>query len=325
MTSRRHLSTLVLIWSLVGIAAIVGGWLAVAGRLPDPIAVHWSGMEPDGSLSQIGWLAVMLGMLALGGLIAGIAVASTPDWGYRATRRGFLAGILAWGGFTLGVHASVLLANLDNFYWQDARTSLLAIPLVLIPSAIGFLAGWFLAGNSDQPRKSTPIPSVTLDSGDRAAWATRVAVKWARYAFIAVAVLTVVTAALAGAGFAQVPWVTPIALAIVSAAGVTLTSISISIGARGVMVRFGVIGWPVWRIKLSDIDSASVEDRQALEVGGWGLRITPYGTALMLRSGECLVIKRHRKKNVFISVDDAASAAALLNALVERDAVAAGN
>lgn len=322
MTSRRSLSTLVLIWSVVGIAALVGGWLAVADRLPDPLAVHWSGVSPDRSMSQIGWLAVVLGILVLGAAVAGGALATTPDWGYRATRRAFLAGLLAWGGFALGLQATVLIANLDVTDWQDARTSLTALPLILVPSAIGFAAGWLLAGSVDKPRQTAELPSITLGSGDRAAWATRVSARWATYSFIGVAVLTVVTAALAVAGFGQVPWITPVALALVSVAGITMTSVSISIGARGVTIRFGVIGWPVWRIKLSDIAGASVEDRQALEVGGWGFRVTPYGTALMLRSGECLVIERHGKKNVFLSVDDAASAAALLNALVERDSAA---
>lgn len=50
-------------------------------------------------------------------------------------------------------------------------------------------------------------------------------------------------------------------------------------------------------------------------MGGWGYRLSGLGTTVMLRRGECLVIRPRQGAEFAVSVDDAERGAALLNTL----------
>ncbi|MEI5099387.1 hypothetical protein RB200_13260 [Streptomyces sp. PmtG] len=83
---------------------------------------------------------------------------------------------------------------------------------------------------------------------------------------------------------------------------------------QGLEVAFGPLGWPVRRWAPGAIEAAYAEHRTPAQVGGWGYRLSGLGTTVMLRGGECLVI-RAKGKDFAVSVDDAERGAALLNAL----------
>jgi len=54
------------------------------------------------------------------------------------------------------------------------------------------------------------------------------------------------------------------------------------------------------------------------QFGGWGLRWGPAGFGVVLRTGEGIEVRRRSGKTLTVTVDDAATGAALLNALVAR-------
>lgn len=320
MTSQRFLAAFAAAWSAVTAVGLVVSWLLLVDLMPDPLAIHWGpdGVA-DGSISAVGWLVAILGAWLLGVVLGAVALKTTPDWGHRATRRAYLVALLGWSGFVAGLHASVLNANLGAQTWSQASTSPMAVALIFVPTTIAGTIGWFAAGSRDRPRAELDVPATSVAVGDRVTWGGRVVAKWALWTSVGCFVLAVITAGLTSAAVGEIPWPVPVALAVTAVAGVGLTSFTILIGAQGVLIRFGVLGWPAWRIPLDRIEGASVQDRHALEVGGWGLRVTPHGTAIMLRTGECLVIKRQGRKNLYVSVDDAASAAGVLNGLLERE------
>ncbi|GAA2769570.1 hypothetical protein [Nonomuraea dietziae] len=99
-------------------------------------------------------------------------------------------------------------------------------------------------------------------------------------------------------------------------AGLLTSSATVRITQDGVAMGFGPLGWPVRRIRLSKIESAWSEVRHPSQVGGWGLRGVPGMAAIMLRGGDCLVLRYHSGGQLVVSIDDAARGAALLNALL---------
>ncbi|MEU7854572.1 hypothetical protein [Nonomuraea sp. NPDC049141] len=66
------------------------------------------------------------------------------------------------------------------------------------------------------------------------------------------------------------------------------------------------------------------EVRYPSQVGGWGIRGLPGSATIMLRGGECLIIRYRSGGQLAVSVDDAERGAALINALIaERPPVGA--
>lgn len=105
----------------------------------------------------------------------------------------------------------------------------------------------------------------------------------------------------------------PFALASVLVFG--FASVQARVTERGLEVAFGSLGWPARRWPTDAIAAARVEARTPAQVGGWGYRLSGLGTTVMLRSGECLVIRTHTGKDFAVSVDDAERGAALLDSL----------
>jgi hypothetical protein len=82
-----------------------------------------------------------------------------------------------------------------------------------------------------------------------------------------------------------------------------------------------LLGWPAFRAPIGDI--ARVEVREIApfaEWGGWGTRWIPgRGVGIVMRTGEGLVVTRRDGRLFALTVDDAATAAALLTASVRRN------
>ncbi|MGW2544608.1 hypothetical protein ACWC5I_27960, partial [Kitasatospora sp. NPDC001574] len=70
----------------------------------------------------------------------------------------------------------------------------------------------------------------------------------------------------------------------------------------------------------TDVAAARMERHTPAQVGGWGYRLSGLGTTVMLRRGECLVVRPHRGVEFAVSVDDAERGAALLNTVAARRA-----
>ncbi len=321
MTSQGR-ATIALIWGAFVTAVLVAVPLTLRGRLPDPLATHWErGGIPDGHMS---FGASLLFILLIWGVtwlvLLGLAFRGTA----LSTRlgRAYWCGVLfGWSVLVLGLQASTLSANLDVTDWRRAVLPVWQVVTVTgCATVAGVLAGLLGRGGPDPRRNPSTPPAMRLRPGQRAVWVSRTTNPWlvglCVAALTGAVVLTVLAATGALPGAAR--WTGLVVLVPLVVLGLGTSSIGVRIDADGLRVGFGPLGRPAWRVPVAEIESAWVETRSPMEVGGWGLRGLPGvgRTTLMLRGGECLVIRRATGAEFAISIDDAEHGAALLNAYV---------
>ncbi|MBF8192674.1 DUF1648 domain-containing protein [Nonomuraea sp. K274] len=309
------------VWGLVATAALVLLPLAVRDRLPDPMATHWGpGGGADGSMpfaasvvmSVLLWVVPWLVLLAMA--VRGRALVRRLGRMYWCGTAGFMS------VFAIGIGGITLLANLDAPDWTRARLAGWHVIAVILAAALAAVAAGYLGrGEPDQPSpEGEQPPRLRLRAGERTVWVSRVANPW----LVAVAVATVacvgvlVVLGLIGVMPGPVAVVALPVLVVLLVIGVMSASVTVRAGDDGVAIGFGPLGWPVRRIRLSSIDSAYSEVRQPSQVGGWGFRGLPGSATIMLRGGECLIIRYRSGGQLAISIDDAARGASLINALI---------
>ncbi|MFE7194818.1 DUF1648 domain-containing protein [Kitasatospora sp. NPDC057541] len=303
---------------VLGVLVLLLGlpWIA-RGRLPEPVATHWSGAHPDNSSS----LTVAV-LFPAGVWVAGAAAAEVARWRGGEQARLWSAVATAFGGALLtGIQASIVSANLDRPSWQEARPVGAEVALVLAAAVAAGLVAWCLArrgGPAPRPVTAAERPQLELPDGQRAVWLSRAANPWLGL-LAAVTGLGAAGSALAGfAGLGSPAWAATVPLAVVALAGATCSSVRARVTERGLTVAFGPLGRPSRHWAPEQIASAWAEQRSPAQVGGWGYRMSGLGTTVMLRRGECLVIRPRSGADFAVSVDDAERGAALLNAVAAR-------
>ncbi|MFE2165054.1 DUF1648 domain-containing protein [Streptomyces sp. NPDC059447] len=300
---------------VVGIAALLVALpLAASGRLPERVATHWGGFSgpPDGSMPL--WAAALFPALIW--VVLALAVGIGARW-TGAARGGWAAGALLSGGVLLaGAQASIVRANLDHEDWRQAESATGWVVVVLVAAASAALGG-VLVGRRRAAGPQEPAvdgPSMDIPSGERLVWLSRASNAWLQL-IAAVAGLVAVAGGLAGlGGLMGSEWLLVAPFALASLLTLAFSSVRARVTGQGLEVAFGPLGRPVRRWAAEDIESAWVEERTAARVGGWGYRLSGLGTTVMLRGGECLVV-RSKGKDFAVSVDDAERGAALLNSL----------
>jgi len=98
-----------------------------------------------------------------------------------------------------------------------------------------------------------------------------------------------------------------------------MSSAVVRVDSSGVTIRSS-LGWPRTWVPLDEIVRADVtEVRPLRDFGGWGWRVGRKGrVGVALRRGEALLIERTGGRSVVVTVDDAATAAGLVNVLADR-------
>ncbi|MGI5484858.1 DUF1648 domain-containing protein [Streptomyces lavendofoliae] len=304
-------------WSAGILVLLVGMPLVASGRLPERLATHWAGASGDPDSSMPLWAAALFPALAWVAVVAGVVAASRwTDSGSGGAVQGWTSVTLVTGGILLaGGQASVVRANLDRTDWRRAGSVTGWIVLTLIVSTTAGLVAWLVTRRgAAAPRAATDGPSMDLPAGQRLVWLSRTS-NWWLHGISAVTGLVAIAAALAAAcGLTDLQWalITPLTLASVLVLG--CASVQARVSEGGLEVSFGPFGWPTRHWAAEEIELARAEHRTPAQVGGWGYRLSGLGTTVMLRGGECLVI-RAKGKDFALSVDDAERGAALLNSL----------
>ncbi|MFD7507021.1 DUF1648 domain-containing protein [Streptomyces sp. NPDC059850] len=300
-------------------AAVLAVFAALRDRLPDRLATHFGpGGQADGFTGLGAFLPVVTTLLLLPGLIAAaLALRSRTALGAQRWLVATGYGTAAMLGYAhivmLGVNASAARAADVAFpLWH------LAVSLA-VAGAVGWV-GWLLAGRDAAPAGEPGEeigPRLPLRKDEAAVWTRGVgspvlAVLGAGTTLLGV-VLAVATDATAAAVL--------IATGLISAA---LCRCRVTVDRRGLSVAPWFAPRPRLRISLGRIEEATSRDARALTLGGWGYRIQPGRRALVLRSGDALFLRLVTGKEFVVTVDDAATAAALLNTLVERGRTTTG-
>lgn len=321
-------------WSAVGwglgiLALLVALPLAASGRLPDRLATHWSfgSARPDSSMPF--WAAALFPGL-IWSVLASVVVlamrrAEAEAGSETGSEAGAGGGVSGWavaglgsGGVTLlGAQVSIIRANLDRTDWRQAGSVTGGVVATLVVAAAVGAAGLLAERRaSGAPRPASGGPTLEIPAGQRVVWLARASNSWlhALAALTGLLAIGVVVAALAGlTGRPSLSAAAPLALGSVLILG--CSSVRARVSEQGLDVSFGPLGWPTRHWAAEDVESAHVESRRPLQVGGWGYRLSGRGTTVMLRGGECLVIRPSKGREFAVSVDDAERGAALLNSL----------
>ncbi|MEV0149927.1 MULTISPECIES: hypothetical protein [unclassified Nonomuraea] len=319
MTPRKSAT----LWGLLVSAVLAAAPLAVRDRLPDPIATHWSGgSAPDGAMPLAVSATASVALWSV--LWVTLAVVAPMAQERRNGRAGWWGALAGDAVLFLGMSGTTLSANLDAASWTEARLSGWQAAVVVGASlAVGVLTGYLRRGETDPPSagESAP-PSLRLQAGRRVVWIGRAGNRWLAAVTVAAGAALCVLAVLVLLGLADGGSARALpGLGIALAVGLFTSSLTARVTEDGLAIGLGPLGWPVRRIRLDAIERAWSETRSPVEVGGWGFRGLPGSATIMLRGGECLVVRYRSGGRLAISVDDAGRGASLINALIAERAL----
>jgi lysylphosphatidylglycerol synthetase-like protein (DUF2156 family) len=149
--------------------------------------------------------------------------------------------------------------------------------------------------------------------GERGAWTSRAYLAWwLPLVLVAIGAVLVVSARSAVGAL-------PAALLVL--VYLAFGWIRVSVDARGLRIRYGLLPRPVTSVPLDDIRRAERIDLRPLEWGGWGYRGSRRAfrrAAVVLRSGDAIKLQLTDGSELAVTVDDAATGAALLADLIAR-------
>jgi len=314
-------AVLPLVIAAVGVALVVT-WIP---QLPDPLAVHWNGSGDADGFGSIGELLLIPGLIVPAFAVGLTAAALFAGEGAHPR---LLVGVsLALAVFlTVGTTGSVALQR----GLADARDTPSIVPWMLVGGAVALVLAVPAALLAPRAR---PIgtgeehnpPSMSLAADERVlftrATGIRGAVGWAVVGGVVVLFGISISGVVSGGeGTSALVW-------LVATAALTLLVLTsafwwrVRLTGAGLLVR-SVLGLPRFTVPIGEIVAARVVEVAALaQYGGWGLRGGPgRRTGVILRSGEALEVQRRSRRTLVVTVDDATTAAALLNGLVDRRA-----
>lgn len=280
-------------------------------RLPETLPIHWSGLgRPDNFWTTTLTWTTLFALTVVAGVLAVIAAAvSGRD---PATTRGLfgLAGGIA--GLFAGIWLASVSATLASGNPAEAR---LGWRVLLIVAGLAWSAVVYAVAGAASARPAPP-PSrsegLGLAPGERAAWVTVLRSRL----LVTVPIVAAVFVAVVAATINPFVW---IVLPLIAAMLALFAQVRVTVDHRGLRLVAGLLGLPFKRIRLAEITSASAQHIDPPRWGGWGYRVIPGRSALVLRSGPGLVIELRDGRLFAITLDDPGTPAALLASLREQD------
>ncbi|MHB1064224.1 MAG: DUF1648 domain-containing protein [Georgenia sp.] len=301
----------------LGAGLLVRSWLP---RLPDEVALHWGidGVDRVGPVSEL-----LITTAALGGLgFVVLAVLAVSVGRTALTRRMVLALATGTAVFFAGLLLTQAWTQLDLADpWQAPSPDLPLIVVTVLAVGAGALAG-ALAGRDPELPADAPLPADAarsdLGAQERAVWTQQVAAGSRRHRWGWLGLALYVTGALALSILTQMWFGAVIMLALVPLM-LTMLVWDVRVDAAGLTVR-GRLGWPRQYVPAAEILRADVAEISPFrQFGGWGLRTSVDGrTGVVVRKGEAIAVERTGGRRLVVTVDDAATGAALLNTFAER-------
>ncbi|MDH2414933.1 DUF1648 domain-containing protein [Nocardioides sp. CER19] len=297
--------------------ALLVVWLVVRDDLPARLATHFgldgtpSAFQPAGVF--VGWILPLTAVIAAAGVVV-VTRLRAPGTPVLAGVLGYLAWLFA------AVGADTLLSARGVADPGDIRSGAGHIlALVAVGAAAGLLV-WRLTPLGPRPDTTGERPpAVPVAPGER--------VVWLGSATSTVAGRIAGALALGGIVLLALSWFVPSdAFVLLALVGGTLLLVALAVGwcrcvhvrvdNDGVVARLGGLPWPAFATPMERIEGASVEMIEPLRWGGWGYRLGPRGSAIVVRRGPGIVLRRTGRSDLAITVDDAETAAALVDGLV---------
>lgn len=295
-----------LAWALLmvvlGVVPFAIGW----SGMPDPVAIHWGADGQASGAAPVG-LAWLLPLIIVG---IGLLTSSFLRVGGKPSAEA-VAVIGAMGGVGIWISTSVVVLNFGAETWEDAGAfDLWQVLAVMVSGAVFGWLGWSLGKRWYPPTRTQPdtdVPIMELTQEERAIWAGQVRVWWP---FLLLGPFAVVFLFLPG-------WLKVLApLYLVLA--YLFSQVSVLVDGGGLRVRLaGVLD--AKRIPIDKVVTARPIDLEPAQWAGWGYRVIPGGSAVVLRRGDAIEVLMSNDRRFAVTVDDAATGAALLNGLVKRN------
>jgi len=302
---------------LVGLVAVLVqvAWLP---DLPDPIAIHWGTDGADGfgpawsSIAMTGGLT--LGLVGLFAAMLALARGQAPTAIHKLLAVSSLGvTVLLAGTVTASVGVQRGLADAADA--PDITPWLLAS--VVTALAVGAIA-WFVLPKAVSPTTElSPAEPLPLVAGERSVWIAETRLSGGAVAVILLAVgfaiAATVFATVVSDGLTWPLLIVPVLLVLLCTAGIAWR---VRVEPGGITVRSQPFGWPRTRIPASDVASVDISHVEPLaEFGGWGWRWAPgRNFGVISRGGEAIEVTRRDGRRFTVTVDDAATGAALLAA-----------
>jgi hypothetical protein len=308
---------------LAAAVAIIGVAVAVAltwrHDLPDPIATHWGAngqIDDFGSFSgqvfgfMLGLgLPLCLGMAAIGWFAGNAATSRRLSAGLTTGTAAFLAGAV------LGI--LWVQRGLADAHEAGSLTGPMLVSLAAA-LAVGVGTACLVRGDPPLPARD-PVAEdaarVPLAQSERAIWFQRVSMgKALTFGITGFCAAMGLTLALMSR-----EWFILVLFGLVPLVVVSFSSATVRVDGAGLTIR-GLFGWPKVTVPADEILVARVESLSAFsQYGGWGFRIDHKGTVgVIFRSGDAIIVERTGERRVAVTVDDAATGAALLNTYAAR-------
>lgn len=294
-------------------------------HVPDPIALHW-GIDgaPDGFGAA--WVNVLLTAAVGGGIPLLIALSALA--GLRRGDRGATYRLLGATALALSTLMSVL--GTWTLLAQRGLASAQGAPSVFVPLIASFgaaLAAGALAWlvQPHEPYRPTLLPegrAIELAAAERVVWLQRVqiSVGGAVVLVAALALLVVMTlVTIFGGAPAEAAVILAVVTVVVAALVATTLAFHVRVDQTGLTVN-SVVGIPRVHVPLAEVARVEAVDVNPMgEFGGWGVRWAPgSGFGVVLRPGPGIRVHRIGGRVFTVTVEDAATGAALLGALAER-------
>lgn len=322
---RPHRGRAWLLGVLVPAAITAIAWIAIVAllpRVPDPAAVHWgvSGVDRVGSRAE---LVTTMAVISAVSLLV-LAVLAVRTGRQALTRRMTLALAVGLASLFAVVSLGTVLVQVDVPTAEQAGSvdGWIALALVLAV-VLGAVAGMLAGADPAQPAtgaRLTGAPVASVSAGEKAAWVRSVAGLGERATWLLVAVGAVLTVGLGLLTRSVVPLVVLVPILVLL---LVMTTWQVQVDARGLTAR-GTFGWPRLHVPADEVERADVvQVRPLREYGGWGLRTSVRGTVgVVIRTGEAIAVERSGGRRMVVTVDDAATGAALLNTYAARSRAA---
>ncbi|WP_282836890.1 DUF1648 domain-containing protein [Microbacterium flavum] len=312
---------------ITAVSVLVQLWSLPA--LPDPIAIHWGA---SGRADGFGpaWVAPVTTTIV--GLGVPLLISASALNGLRRGDRGAAYRFMGALAAAMSVVSGTLVAGsvLIQSGLGDAAEAPSIVPSLLLGGARGVAVGvvaWFV--QPAEQASGVPVEAVAaldppLRADERAVWLRTVRLGRSGLIVLASALLVlilvaVITVAVSGSAAATVIIVIVVLLMAVTIAAASVFHVRVD--AHGLSVT-SAIGFPRVHVPIEDIQRVEVvEVIPMAEFGGWGLRWAPGGGfGVVMRSGSGIRVHRAGGRVFTVTVDDAESGAALLEALRVRKA-----
>ncbi|TFD55161.1 hypothetical protein E3T55_01695 [Cryobacterium frigoriphilum] len=297
------------------------------GDLPEALPRQWNAdgiasTSPTGLM--FGILAGLTGTAALGAGFA-LAAGAAPNRRVIFLAAGFVAGLA--GSIWLFSAGITIVPGADP---QDpGGWPLLAVAFAGYGAIAYFLAhSWVYPPTDPDVAAAEPADSETArraaSVAAQAAARTEYTTSISSPLFTGLAVAAVVGAAGVTVlptlrdGFAAMGTLLFAALVFALALIVLCARIRIRIDARGLSVRSAILGLPLKVIALTQIVDAHADYLEPLRWGGWGYRLLPGRSAVILRAGPGLVVTLRNGRVFAVSIREPELPAALLESLRAR-------